>query len=132
MLNKIERLRKRLTLNVVLVANRTIQRRDVGKGQVRTLNLNAPGQRIRRTMTPTPKPQNRTIDQHHPTTNPHQTKMSQKTNFATTPIYPTSLCPTIYQIGPSNSKLSQLPTTIDGLSFCCLAATDGQSYHHYI
>ena len=54
--NKARRLRRRPILNVVLVARRTIRRRDVGKGQVRTLNLNAPDQKTRRTMTLTPKP----------------------------------------------------------------------------
>ena len=53
--------------------------------------------------------------------------MSKKTNFATTPIQRTNICPTIHQIGPSNANLSSIQSAIDGLSLCCLAATDGKA-----
>ena len=58
--------------------------------------------------------------------------MSQKTNFATTPIQRTSIRPPIHQVGPSNENLSSIQSAIDGLPLRCLAATDGQSHHHYL
>ena len=64
--------------------------------------------------------------------NPHLPMMSQKTNFATTPIQRTNIRPTIHQIGPSNANLSSIQSAIDGLSLCCLAATDVKSHHHYL
>ena len=55
----------------------------VDRVPVRTLNPSASDQRTRRTMIQTPSPQNPTTSQHHPTPNLHQTKMIQKTSFAT-------------------------------------------------
>ena len=34
--------------------------------------------------------------------------------------------------GPSNENLSSIQSVIDGLPLRCLAATDGQSHHHYL
>ena len=59
-------------------------------------------------------------------------KPNKKTSFATTPIQPTSLCPTKHQMGPSNTNFSPPQTTIDGQSCCRLAATNGKSYHYYL
>ena len=100
--NKANRLRKRLTQNAVLVAKPTIPKRDAGRMQVRTLNPSAPDQRTRQTMILTLRPPNHTTSQHHPALKLHPARMSQKTNFSTTPIHRTSLRPTIHQIGPSN------------------------------
>ena len=69
---------------------------------------------------------------HHQAPNPHLPMMSQKTNFATTSIQRTNIRPTIHQIGPSNANLSSKQSAFDGLSLCCLAATDGKSHHHYL
>ena len=55
-----------------------------------------------------------------------------KINFAMTPIQRTFIRPPIHQAGSSNKNFSSVYTTIDGLSLCCLAATDGQSYHHHL
>ena len=71
-------------------------------------------------------------NRHHRAPNPHIPMMSQKTNFATTPIQRTDIRPPIHQVGSSNKNLSSVNTTNDGLSLCCLAATDGQSYHHHL
>ena len=90
------------TLNAVLVAKRTILERDLGREQVRTLHPNAPDQRTRQTMILTLRPPNPTTSQHHPALKLHPAKMTKKTSFATTPIQPISLRPTIHQIGPSN------------------------------
>ena len=57
--------------------------------------------------------------------------MIQKPSFATTPILPTSISPTIYRVGSPNKTFPRLSTTTDGLSHCSLAATDGKSYHYY-
>ena len=58
--------------------------------------------------------------------------MSQKTNFATTPIQRTDIRPPIHQIGPSNTDFPPIQSAIDGLSLCCLAAADGKSHHHHL
>ena len=126
--NKAKLLKRKDTPNVGLVARPTTQRNDVGKVPVRILNLSAPGPRIRLITILTQKPQNLIITQHRPTPSLHPRKTNQQTSFATTtPIRPTSLYPTIHQIGPSNANFPQSKTTIDGLSFCCLAAADGKA-----
>ena len=99
---------------------------------VRTLNPNAPDQMTPMTVSPLQRPRNSKIDQHLQTHNPRPLMMSQNTNFATTPIQRTDIRPPIHQVGSSNKNFSSVHTTIDGLSLCCLAATDGQSYHHHL
>ena len=99
---------------------------------VRISNSNAPDQMTPMTVSLLQRPRNRKIGQHLQTHNPHPLMMSQKTNFATTPIQRTDIRPSIHQVGSSNKSFSSVYTTIDGLSICCLAATDGQSYHHHL
>ena len=130
--NKANRPRKRRTRSVALVVKRTTRKKDVGKVLVHISNPNAPDQMTPMTVNPTQRRRNHKTNQHLPTHRPHPPMMSQKTNFATTPIQPTNICPTIHQIGPSNANFSPIQSTIDGLSFCCLAATDGKSYHYYL
>ena len=81
---------------------------------------------------PNSKAQKPQTKNHHQGPNPHLPMMSQKTNFATTPIQRTNIRPAIHQIGPSNANFSSIQSAIDGLSLCCLAAADGQSHHHYL
>ena len=81
---------------------------------------------------PNSKLKNLRTNRHHQTHNPHLPTMSQKTNFATTPIQRTNICPTIHQIGPSNANLLSIQSAIDGLFLCCLAAADGNSHHHHL
>ena len=114
------------------VAKRTTRRKDVGKAPVHILNPNALCPRTQLTISPTQKLRNLRTSKHHQAPNPHLPMMSQKTNFATTPIQRTNICPTIHQIGPSNANLSSIQSAIDGLSLCCLAATDGKSHHHHL
>ena len=95
------------------------------------LKPNALGLRTQLTISPTQKLRNLRTSKHHQAPNPHLPMMSQKTNFATTPIQRTNICPTIHQIGPSNANLSSIQSAIDGLSLCCLAAADGKSHHHH-
>ena len=45
------------------------------------------------------KPQNKPTSSN---SQPSSSNDESKTNFATTPIQPTSVCPTMHQIGPSN------------------------------
>ena len=78
------------------------------------------------------RPRNIRPKRHHQAPTPHLPMMSQKTNFATTPIQRTNIRPTKHQIGPSNANLSSIQSAIDELSLCCLAATDGKSHHHYL
>ena len=130
--NNANKLRKRHIRSVALVAKRTTRRKDVGKVLVRILSTNAPGLRTQTTTNPTLKPKNLRTNRHHQTHNPHLPTMSQKTNFATTPIQRTNICPTIHQIGPSNANLSSIQSAIDGLSLCCLAAADGKSHHRHL
>ena len=130
--NKANRLRRKHIRSVALVAKRTTRKKDVGKVQVRILNPNALGPRTQLTISPTQRLRNLRTSRHHQAPNPHLPMMSQKTNFATTPIQRTNICPTIHQIGPSNKNLPSIQSAIDGLSLCCLAAADGKSYHHYL
>ena len=130
--NKASRRRRKHTRSVALVAKRTTRKNDVGKVLVHILNPNAPDQMTPLTVSPLQRPRNRKIDQHLQTHNPHPLMMSQNTNFATTPIQRTDIRPPIHQVGSSNKNFSSVYTTIDGLSLCCLAATDGQSYHHHL
>ena len=130
--NKANRLRRKHIRSVALVAKRTTRKKDVGKVQVRILNPNPLGPRTQLTISPTQRLRNLRTSRHHQAPNPHLPMMSQKTNFATTPIQRTNICPTIHQIGPSNKNLPSIQSAIDGLSLCCLAAADGKSYHHYL
>ena len=130
--NKANRLRKRRIRSVALVAKRTTRNKDVGKVLVRISNPNAPDQMTLMTVNPIQRRRNHKTNQHLPTHRPHLPMMSQKTNFATTPIQSTNICPTIHQIGPSNANFPPIQSTIDGLSLCCLAAADGKSYHHHL
>ena len=130
--NKANRLRKRRNRSVAHVVKRTTRRKDVGKVLVRILNPNAPDQMTLMTVNPIQRRRNHKTCQHLPTHRPHLPMMSQKTNFATNPIQRTDIRPTIHQVGSSNEKFSSIYTTIDGLSLCCLAATDGQSNNHHI
>ena len=130
--NKSNRLRRKLILSVGPVARRTIRRKDVGKAQVRILNPSAPGLRTPTTTSRTRNPKNPRTSQHRPIHNPHLTMMSQKTNFATTPILQPNIRPSIHQVGSSNKNFPRISTTVDGLSLCCLAATDGKGYHYYL
>ena len=107
-------------------------KKDVGKVLVRILNPHAPGLRTQTTTNRTLKHKNLRTNRHHQAPNPHLPMMSQNTNFATTPIQRTNICPTIHQIGPSNANLSSIQSAIDGLPLCCLAAADGKSHHHYL
>ena len=81
--NKANRLRRKLTLSVGLVARRTIRKNDVGKAQGHTLNPSAPDLRIQMITNRIPKLR---LSQHRPILNPHLPMMSQKTSFATTPM----------------------------------------------
>ena len=108
------------------------RKKDVGKAQARILSPSVPGLRTRMTINRIQKHKNLSTNQHRPILNPHLPMMSQKTNFVTTPIQPTSIRPPIYQVGSSNKNFPRISTTIDGLSLCCLAATDGKSYHYYL
>ena len=114
------------------VVKRTNRKKDVGKVLVRISNPNAPDQMTLMTVNRIQRRRNHKKNQHLPTHRPHLPMMSQKTNFATTPIQPTNICPTIHQIGPSNANFPPIQPTIDGLSLCCLAAADGKSYHYYL
>ena len=96
------------------------------------LKPNAPNLKTQTTTNPTLKLKNLRTNQHHQTHNPHLPTMSQKTNFATTPIQRTNICPTIHQIRPSNTNLPSIQSAIDGLSLCCLAAADGKIHHHHL
>ena len=118
--------------SVALVAKRTTRRKDVGKVPVHILNPNALGPKTQLTISPTQRLRNLRSSKHHQAPNPHLPMMSQKTNFATTPIQRTNICPTIHQIGPSKANLSSIQSAINGLSLCCLAAADGKSYHHHL
>ena len=64
----------------------TIRKKDVGKVLVHISNPNAPGLMTQMIASPIQRPRNRKTGQHHQTHNPHPLMMSQKTNFATTPI----------------------------------------------
>ena len=130
--NKASRLRRKHIRSVALVAKKTTRRKDVGEVPVHILNPNAPGPKTQLTISPTQRLRNLRTSKHHQAPNPHLPMMSQKTNFATTPIQRTNMCPTIHQIGPSKANLSSIQSAIDGLSLCCLAAADGKSYHHHL
>ena len=130
--NKANRLRKRRIRSVAPVVKRTTRKKDAGKALVRISNPNAPDQMMPMTVSPIQRRRNRKTSQHLQTHNPHLLMMSQKANFATTPIQRTDIRPPIHQVGSSNENLSSIYTTIDGLSLCCLAATDGQSSNHHI
>ena len=127
--NKATRRRRKHIRSVALVGKRTTRRRDVGKVLVHILNPNALGLRTQLTIQ---RLRNLRSNRNHRAPNPHILMMSQKTNFATTPIQRTDIRPPIHQVGSSNKNFSSVHTTIDGLSLCCLAATDGQSYHHHL
>ena len=130
--SKANKHRRKRIRSVALVVKRTTQKKDAGKALARTLNPNAPDQMTPMTVSPPQRPRNGKTDQHLQTHNPHPLMMSQKTNFATTPIQRTDIRPPIHQVGSSNKNFSSVYITIDGLSLCCLAATDGQSYHHHL
>ena len=130
--NKANKRRRKHIRSVALVAKRTIRRKDVGKVPVHILNPNALGPRTQLTISPTQRLRNLRTSKHHQALNPHLLTMSQKTNFATTPIQRTNICPTIHQIGPSNANLPSIQSAIDGLSLCCLAAADEKSHHHHL
>ena len=130
--NSANRLIKKHIRSVTLVAKRTTGKEDVGKVQVRILNTNALGPKTQLTISPTQRLRNLRPSRHHQAPNPQLPMMSQKTNFATTPIQRTNICPTIHQIGPSNTNLPSIQSAIDGLSLCCLAAADGKSHHHHL
>ena len=82
---------------------KTNRRNDVGRVPARIFNLSAQGPRIRLITIPIQRLQNPTITQYRPSPSLHPRKTSQQTSFATTPIRPTSLCPTIHQIVTSNT-----------------------------
>ena len=130
--SKANKHRRKRIRSVALVEKRTTRKKDAGKALARISNPNAPDQMTPMTVSPPQRPRNRKIDQHLQTHNPHPLMMSQKTNFATTPIQRTDIRPPIHQVGSFNKNLSSVYTTIDGLSLCCLAATDGQSYNHHL
>ena len=130
--SKANKHRRKHTRSVALAVKRTTRKKDAGKVLVRISNPNAPDQMTPMTVSLLQRPRNRKIGQHLQTHNPHPLMMSQKTNFATTSIQRTDIRPSIHQVGSSNKNFSSLYTTIDGLSLCCLAATDGQSYHHHL
>ena len=121
--NKANKRRRKHFRSVALVAKRTTRKRDVGKVPVDILNPNALGAKTQLTISPIQRLRNLRTSKHHQTLNPHLLTMSQKTNFATTPIQRTNICPTIHQIGPSNANLSSIQSAIDGLSLCCLASS---------
>ena len=130
--SKANKHRRKRIRSVALVVKRTTRKKDAGKLLVRISNPNAPDQMTPMTISPLQRPRNRNIDQHLQTHNPHPLMMNQKTNFATTPIQRTDIRPPIHQVGSSNKNFSSVYTTIDGLSLCCLAATDVQSFHHHL
>ena len=123
---------KKTYRSVALVVKSTTRKKDAGKVLVRISNPNAPDQMTPMTVSLLQRPRNRKIGQHLQTHNPHPLMMSQKTNFATTPIQRTDIRPSIHQVGSSNKHFSSVYTTIDGLSLCCLVATEGQSYRHHL
>ena len=84
--NKASRLKRKHIRSVALVAKRTTRKKDVGKVQVRILSLNALGLRTQLTIRPTQRPRSLRTNKRHQTPNHHLPMMSQKTNFATTPI----------------------------------------------
>ena len=100
--NKANRLKRRFTLSVGLVARKITLESDVGRAQVRTSNLGAPDLKIQMTTIQIQRYKSHTTNQHRPTPNLHPRTMTQKTNFATTLIQPTSVRPTVHQIGPPN------------------------------
>ena len=65
---------------------RTTRRKDVGKVPVHILNPNALGPRTQLTISPIQRLRNLRPNRHHQAPNPHILMMSQKTDFATTPI----------------------------------------------
>ena len=99
------RLRRKLILSVGLVAKKTIRKNDAGEAQVHTLNPSAPDLRIQMTTSRIPKLKNLRISQHRPILSPHLPMMSQKTSFATTPIQPPSISPSIHHVGSSNKNI---------------------------
>ena len=129
--NKANRLKRKHIRSVAPVAKRITRRKDVGKVPVRTLNPSALDPRTQMITSLIQMPKNLRPNRHHQTLNPHLPMMSQKTNFATTPIQRTSIRPPIHQVGPSNQNFSPIQSAIVGLPLCCLAATDGQSHHHH-
>ena len=94
--------------SVALVAKRTTRRKDVGKVPVHILNPNALGPKTQLRISPTQRLRNLRTSKHHQALNPHLLTISQKNNFATTPIQRTKICPTIHQIGPSNANFSSI------------------------
>ena len=72
--------------SVALVAKRITRRKDVGKVLVHILNPNALGPRTQLTISPIQRLRILRPNRHHRAPNPHILMMSQKTNFATTPI----------------------------------------------
>ena len=130
--NKAKLLSREHTPNVGPVARLITRSNDVGKVPARISNLSAPDPRTHLIMILIQKHQNPTITQHRPIPSLHPRKTTQKTSFATTPIQPTCLSPTVHQVGSSNENIPRLSTSIDGLPLCCLATTDGKSYHYYL
>ena len=130
--NKANLLRRKHIRSVALVAKRTTRKKDVGKVPVRILNPNALGPRTQMTISPIQRHRNLRPKRHHQASNYHLPMMSQKTNFATTPIQRSFIRPPIHQVGSSNKNFSPIQSAVDGPSHCCLTATDGQSYHYYL
>ena len=102
--NKVNRLRSKPILSAAHVARKTILRNGVGKAQVHTSNPSATDPRIPMITNLNQKPKNLSTNQNRSIPNLHIKMMIQKTSFATTPIRTTILCPTIHQIGPSNTN----------------------------
>ena len=101
MRNKTKLLRKRHIPNVGLVARLTTRKKDIGKGWVRISNRRAPDPRPHQTVIQLQRCKNLSTTQHQLGRSFLLSKTTQKTSFATTPILPTSVNPTIHQIGPS-------------------------------
>ena len=84
--NKASQRRRKHTRSVALVAKRTTRKNDVGKVLVHILNPNALDLRTQLKISPIQRLRNLRPNRHHRAPNPHILMMSQKTNFATTPI----------------------------------------------
>ena len=88
------------------VARLITLKKDVGKGQVRISNRDAPDVNILQAVTQIQRYKSPSTIQHHPTLSLLPNKTTQKTSFATTPIRPTCFSLTIDQIGFSNKNFS--------------------------